>query len=299
MPGRLEQLWTQSALLWLDCATGTELERRGLPAPLPLWTADAAIRAPGILRQVHQEALRAGAQIITANTFRTHPYTLRKAGRETDAAALTHASVNVAREACRLEGRGLVAGSIAPLEDCYHPERVPAADVTRREHALQVRNLVDAGVDLLLIETMNTAREAHAAAEMALESGLPVWVSMIPAPGGDGDPLSGESLEVAFAHLRALEVRGRRIDAFLVNCAPLVTVLAALERMESPGDDRPTGAYPNAGPAGSTSPWVTDGTAPEAFAAWARGAAASGARILGGCCGTGPAHLRAGVAATR
>jgi S-methylmethionine-dependent homocysteine/selenocysteine methylase len=281
----------------LDCATGTELERRGLATRLPLWTADAALRAPTLLRQVHQDALEAGAHIITANTFRTNPYTLRKAGREADAAALTQASVQAARDACQRAQRGLVAGSIAPLEDCYQPESVPPPAVTRREHALHVRNLVDAGVDLLLVESMNTAREAHAAAEVALESALPVWVSMILAPGGNGDPLSGEDLEVAFAGLRALEVRGRRIGAFLVNCAPVATVQAALARLGAPGDDRPIGAYPNAGWPDSAVRWIADGTTPRVFAAWARSAAAQGARIVGGCCGTGPEHLRAGVAA--
>ena len=91
MADRLDALMTQNRVVWLDTATGTELERRGLETPLPLWTADAALRAPELLRQVHLEALQAGAQIITANTFRTHPYTLRKAGREGDAAAWTRA----------------------------------------------------------------------------------------------------------------------------------------------------------------------------------------------------------------
>lgn len=308
MPHVLDELLRREGAVWLDPATGTALEERGLPTPLPLWTADAAWRAPDLLRQIHLDALAAGAHIVTANTFRTGPYALRKAGRESDAASLTQASVELARDACRRAGRGLVAGSIAPLEDCYHPERVPAAAVTRREHALHVRNLVESGVDLLLVETMNTAREAHAAAEVALESGLPVWVSMIPAPGGNGDPLSGEDLEVAFAHLRGLEVQGRRIGAFLVNCAPRATVLLALERLGVPGDRRPFGAYPNAGQpdlgpggtvtgAGRQPQWLPDGTTPEAFGEWARAARGLGARILGGCCGTSAGHLRAGVAA--
>ena len=297
MPQGLDELLARSPVVWLDAATGTELERRGLRAPLPLWTADAAVRAPAVLRQVHLDALVAGADSVTANTFRTHPYTLRKAGRAADAAALTLASVEVAREACRLAGRGLVAGSIAPLEDCYHPERVPPPETLRREHALQVRNLTGAGVDLLLIETMNTGREAHAAAELALESGLPVWVSMVLAPDGDGDLLSGEDLEMAFAHLRKLEAHGRRIGAFLVNCVPLATAHAALARLHRPEDSRPVGAYPNALRPDPLAGQVTDGTTPEAFSTWTRAAVELGAGILGGCCGTGPEHIRAGVAA--
>jgi S-methylmethionine-dependent homocysteine/selenocysteine methylase len=281
----------------VDGAIGTELERRGVAAPLPLWTGDAAARAPELLQRIHREYLDAGADIVTANTFRTAPYSLRKVGRDAEAAELTRTSVALARAACREAGRGLVAGSIGPLEDCFHPERVPAPEVLRREHALHARNLADAGVDLILIETVNTAREAHAAAEVGLETGLPVLVSLIPAPAGEGDLLSGEDLEVAFAHLRAFESNGRRIAGFLVNCAPMAVTLAALERMERRTDPRPIGAYPNSGHEKQGGGWVPGGGTPEDFAAWAQAARALGARLLGGCCGTTPAHVAALAAA--
>jgi len=293
MPFDLESLLAERDVVWLDGPTGTELERRGFQTRLPSWTSDAAERAPDLLRQVHRDYLDAGADVVTANTFRTHPYTLRKLGRESDAAALTRTTVALARETCAAAKQGWVAGSIAPLEDCYRPELVPPSDVARREHAVHVRNLVDAGVDLLLVETMNTAREAHAAAEVALDSGLPVLVSVILAPDGTGDLLSGEDLEVAFAHLRAMEVGGRRIAGFLVNCTPASVIRAALARLDQPNDPRPIGGYPNAGHPDDKIGWAFDGTTPQQFAAWCRDARRLGASILGGCCGTTPEHLRA------
>ncbi len=278
----------------LDGATGTELQRRGVPTPLPLWTADAAVRAPGVLRQVHRDYLDAGADIVTSNTFRTTPYTMRKLGRpESEALDLTQRSVALAREACRQAGHGLVAGSMAPLEDCFQPERVPAGDVLLQEHATQARNLASAGVDLLLVETMNTAREAHDAAQVALETGLPVLVSLVLNPHGAGELLSGEDLDVAWAHVRALPV-----DALLVNCAPPRVVTAALERMDWKGESRPRGVYANFGVENDVDGWTPDARTPaheygEAARTWHD----LGARLIGGCCGTTPEHVRAVAAA--
>jgi S-methylmethionine-dependent homocysteine/selenocysteine methylase len=282
----------------LDGATGTELERRGYRTSLPLWTADAALAAPDLLRRIHCDYLEAGADIVTANTFRTTPYTLRRHGRENEAAALTARTVQVAREACREVGRGLVAGCVAPLEDCYDPARVPPPDVARREHAAHVRNLVAAGVDLLLVETMGTAREAHAAAEAALASGVPVLVSFILDPHDGGALLSGEDLEAAAAHLLGLEVDARRIAALLVNCAPLGATLLALERLAGQTERVAIGAYANLGWPDAERGWEPDPEAtPARFGAWARDCRALGARIVGGCCGTTPEHVDAAARA--
>ena len=300
MPNLLEEILARRNVVLLDGATGTELERRGFRAPLPLWTGDAALRAPDLLRRIHRDYLEAGADIVTANTFRTAPYTWRALGRERDAAALTARSVALAHEACSEAGRGAVAGCIAPLEDCYHPERVPRPDVVRHEHALHVQHLVESGVDLLLVETMGTAREAHAAAEAALATGLPVLVSFIPGPASGGDLLSGEDLEAALAQLRGLGVDGARVAGFLVNCAPRDVALAALERMDRTGDGRPIGAYANLGAPEAVHGWEWDLEAtPQVYAAWARACRERGARILGGCCGTTPEHIRAMARALR
>ncbi|UCE01374.1 MAG: homocysteine S-methyltransferase family protein [Candidatus Latescibacterota bacterium] len=289
MSKRFAQLLDEREVILLDGATGTELQRRGVPTPLPLWTGDAARRAPEVLKQIHLDYLAAGVDVVTANTFRTTPYTMRKLGNADDAVELTQRSVALAREACNEVAHGLVAGSLAPLEDCFHPELVPAHDVLAAEHAAHARNLRDAGVDLLLVETMNTTREAHAAAEAALQTGLPVLVSLILDPQGEGDLLSGEDLDVVWAHIRPLPVAG-----FLVNCSPHRILTKALGRMQWRGDARPIGAYANFGSENVTDGWTPDTTTPAAdygrvVATWRE----LGARIIGGCCGTSPEHLRA------
>ena len=295
MAASFEDLLATQGVVLLDGATGTELQRRGVPTPLPLWTADAAVRSADVLRRIHEDYLEAGADIVTANTFRTAPYLLRKMNREREAVELTRRSIEVARAACAAAGRGLVAGCMAPLEDSHRPERVPSGDVLLREHTAHAHNLREAGADLLLVETMNTAREAHDAATAALETGLPVLVSLILDPHGAGELLSGEDLDVAWAHLRPLPVAG-----LLVNCTPPAVITQALERMQWSRESRPIGGYANFGREDDHDGWSPDtSTPPEAYGAAVLEWLELGARLVGGCCGTTPAHLRSAAQAVR
>ena len=166
----------------LDGATGTELNRRGVNTDLPLWSARALLEAPDVLRQIHADYVRAGAELLTADTFRTHRRSLARGGQADRAAELTRLAVSLAREAAALAAPGrecFVAGSQAPLEDCYSPELVPPQADCEREHAELAGHLAAAGVDLILVETMNTIREAVAAVRAARATGLPVLASFV------------------------------------------------------------------------------------------------------------------------
>jgi S-methylmethionine-dependent homocysteine/selenocysteine methylase len=265
-------------LVLLDGATGTELERRGVRADLPLWSSWALLEAPGVLRRIHADYLDAGADALTAATFRTHARSLAAAGLESRAAELTAAAVRLAREAADQAGRdAFVLGSAAPLEDCYHPERVPDAGALAREHAQHARNLACAGADAILAETMNTAREAAAAAEAARAAGAEVLVSFVCA--GEARLLSGEPLAEALDAVRAFAPA-----AVGVNCLAPEAVDACLPILRRSGT--PFLVYAN----------VVAGAAhasPEAFAEAALRFAIAGAACVGGCCGTTPAHLAA------
>src|SRR4051812_31387044 len=94
----LERLGDPRPIL-LDGATGTELNRRGASTNLPLWSAGALLHAPAVLRQIHRDYLLAGAEIVTANTFRTHRRSLARAGMGDSAASLTRLAVELARAA--------------------------------------------------------------------------------------------------------------------------------------------------------------------------------------------------------
>lgn len=286
--------------LLLDGATGTELTRRGIDTGLPMWSAKALISAPDTLVAIHRDYVEAGAEIITANTFRTHRRSLAAAGLGDEAATLTSLAVRLARQATTLTPTGggrsvYVAGSIAPLEDCYSPDLVPDSGALATEHGEMAAALADAGTDLLLVETMNTIREAAAAARAAVATGVPVLVGFV--CGRDGKLLSGESVSDAAGMMGSLGV-----DGLLINCSPTPGLNAVLAELAA-ATELPIGAYGNVGYADNAEGWVnTDSVDPAAYARHAEDWLNLGARIIGSCCGTGPAHtvaLRASIAAWR
>ena len=281
-----ERLRSPAPLL-LDGATGTELERRGVRTALPLWSAHALVEAPEIVERIHRDYAAAGAEALTANTFRTHRRSLAKGGIGARAGALTRSAVELARRAARDAGgrRVWVLGSAAPLEDCYRPDLVPGDAELSREHAEHAEALAAAGVDAILVETMNSVREAAAAARAGLATGLPVLVSF--ACDGEARLLSGEPLAAA---LDAVVPLGPQ--ALLVNCLPPRCVAACLPVLARAG--LPFGAYANLGaPNDATGFTRSDDCSAQDFAASAVAWRADGARIFGGCCGTGPEHVRA------
>ena len=276
--------------LILDGATGTELERRGVDTGLPLWSANALLSKAGTrtLQEIHQDYVHAGAQIITTNTFRTHRRALAPSGNAARALELTRRAVATARAAiaaARSDYPVFVAGSISTLEDCYRPDLVPPNDQLRAEQSERIHHLVECEVDLILIETMNTIREAEIAAELAVITGIPVIVSFV--CDGEGRILSGEPLAAAAAALLSLG-----ICALGVNCTPVSAFARPLAELRSAcGREFPLIAYGNIGHADATTGWVnTDSVSP---AEYARAASSWPARMLGGCCGTTPAHIAA------
>jgi len=269
----------------LDGATGTELERRGVACALPLWTAHALLHAPESVRAVHRDYAAAGADAITANTFRTQRHALAHAGLGSRAAELTALAVQLAREGAADSGaqRTLVLGSASPLEDCYAPERVPDDATLAREHEAHAQNLARAGVDAVLIETMNSAREAEAALRAAREAGCAALVSFV--CGANARLLSGEPLAEAIARVAPFAPL-----AAGVNCAPWSELAACLPVLRSSGFA--FAAYGNLGAPlanGSRSHELS----PDAFAEQALRWLASGASWVGGCCGTEPRHIAA------
>ena len=279
----------------LDGATGTELSRRGVNIDLPLWSAQALLGAPEVLRQIHIDYVRAGAEIVTANTFRTHRRSLARGGLGERAAALTRQAVHLARAAV-LEAAPdrpcFVAGSLAPLEDCYSPERVPPQADCEREHAEMAQHLAEAAVDLILVETMNTIREAEAATRAARATGLPVLTSFVCRT--DGRLFSGESVTAAVQAVAPLGVVG-----LLINCTPSITIhepfaelRAALRAQPAPPPIQ--GLYANIGHTDAVAAWaLTEDVSPLEYARRASGWLRQGANLVGGCCGTTPAHIAA------
>jgi S-methylmethionine-dependent homocysteine/selenocysteine methylase len=181
----------------------------------------------------------------------------------------------------------LIAGSMAPLEDCYRPDLVPPEQELRDEHMELATRLADANVDFLLVETINTIREAYAACAAAKATGKEVIVSFI--CNEEGNLYSGESLVEAIRAVAELEP-----TAFSLNCVSPRFLLPAIRNLKS-ATNLPFAVYGNVGVPGKESDnWefthdLTEQQYAEQALAWRQ----VGASIIGGCCGTTPEYIKA------
>ena len=262
---------------------GSELAARGVATPLPMWSAGALDAAPEAVLAIHRDYATAGATVHTTNTFRTRRSDVGERWRE-----LTGRAAELARRGAGSGQR--VAGSIAPLEDCYRPDLSPGEGAFDA-HAQMASALAEAGCDLLLCETFPAVAEAEAAVRAGVAIGRETWGSL--SAGPEADLLT--PLQLA----RGAERLARAgAAAVLVNCVPAVRTLAFVRELAGVGV--PFGAYANAGSADDAIGWRSDPSLGAArYAELAESWVDVGATLVGGCCGTGPAHVRALVTRLR
>ncbi|MGB3053169.1 MAG: homocysteine S-methyltransferase family protein [Polyangiales bacterium] len=265
------------ALQILDGAIGTELASHGLRLEAPQWSARAIHEAPKLLAELHAAYAEAGATFHTANTFRTQP----RAFGDGWLVALADA-VRIARDAVGV-GQA-VLGSMAPVEDCYRPDLSPGREA-RSEHRQVASALADAGCDALLCESFANGEEALVAAEAAMATGLPVWLSLTAGPFGE----LRTPQQLARIGKDAASIG---IDRLLVNCIAASRTGAYVDAIASLGV--PTGVYANAGREDEALGWgATSPAAVDAYATVAERWKEAGASVIGGCCGMGPLHIQA------
>ena len=287
MAGPFSQILKEKRPLLLDGAMGTELQRRGVDTGLPLWSARALKTDPGTVRQIHLEYIAAGCDIITANTFRTTRRTFHRAQLPDESAWLTEKAVTIAQNARTAfpDRRVLIAGSIAPLEDCDRPDLAPVRNAMEDEHQELAGRLAAAGVDFILLETMNTLREASIACAAACMTGKEVVVSFLCNP--EGNLYSGEPLEDAVGEITHLNP-----VAFSINCVSVRHLTEAITRLRR-ASSLPFGVYANVGLPEQEQGWTfTHDAFEEGYARHASRWSLLGAAFIGGCCGTTPAYIR-------
>ena len=289
----------------LDGGVATEVLRRGV-----YWRSHGMEQHPEVTRQVHVDYLAAGADVIRTNTFQLNRRAylnlfhgsehMRRIGAtdlEHKAGLLIRQAVQLALEARRVAGLdsdgAAIAGVVSPLEHCFRPDLGPPVDQCRVEHAEIIGQMKDAGVDFILLESMNRIAEAEVACEAARKAGLPVWASFVVRE--DGRLLSRESLSEA---VKAAEAAGAEVVA--VNCAPLPDITTAVtelrKRRAGPiGGFAHIGRYDPPGWKFGFYPRFTgiDAVPPAKYLEAARQWKSLGAQVIGGCCGTTPKHIRA------
>ncbi len=285
----LQQRLRERPYLLADGATGTNFFAMGLPTgePPELWNVDHPERVAANYRSF----IEAGADIILSNSFGGNRFRLALHRNAHRVAELNEAATRIARvEADRIDPPVIVAGSMGPSGEIYQPLGVLSIEEARVAFREQAEALVRGGADILWVETISSREEMQAAVEGASSTGKPVVCTL--SFDSNGRTMMG--LCPADAALFAASLAHPPI-ACGSNCGtgPAETVLSVLNMARADPAPPLLVAKGNCGiPYWSDGAIAYDGT-PQLMGAYARHAYAGGARIIGGCCGTTPSHLRA------
>lgn len=263
------------------------------PAANRCWAA-LNLQAPQRVLEVHRGYLRAGARVLGTNTFGAHRPALRRYGPEAEVPQINAAGVRLARTAAEKEGApAFVAGCVGPVLPYLDAlGRAPAPAETRAALAEQVEALLAEGVDLLSLETFGDAEELAQVVELAQEwCDLPVVAQTVFLPGRLGDP--GPRTPGGQTPEQVVAILGHQRPTLLgVNCTEPALALQALASL-APLWQGWLVAQPNAGLPALACGRQSYPQTPHTFATHAPDLLNLGVRLLGGCCGTTPAHIRA------
>jgi len=282
MPPTLRSFLDDSHVHLFDGAMGTMLYGKGIF--LNVCYDELNLRQPALVREVHEQYVRAGAEILETNTFGANPAKLSGYGLADDTERINEAAAHLAREAAG--GRASVVGAIGPLGLRIEPFGPTAREEAQALFTRQVRGLLAGGVDGFVLETFSDLDEIHEAIlAIRSQSGLPIVAQM--TIGTDGLTAYGTAPE-AFAP----QLASWGADVVGVNCSVgPAGVLEAVERMVKV-TDRPISALPNAGLPRDVGDRKIYLASPEYMANFARRMVEAGARFVGGCCGTTPEHIK-------
>lgn len=273
-----------SNILIADGATGTQLQKAGLPVGYvpELWN----LENPDAILAHHMSYLDAGADIVLTNTFGGNPIKLRSNNLESKTREINKAGALLARKAAG--PKRFVFGDVGPTGQLLSPLGELSEESAIAAFSDQISALESGGVDAILIETMSAIEEARAAIIAAkMVTKLPLLVTM--SFDTHGRTMMGVKPSQAMK-----ELWGLGIQVIGANCGRTLTeTLAAIREMKTANPDAVLMAKPNAGlPHMENDESVYDVT-PDIMAEYALKFQAEGVRIFGGCCGSNPDHIRA------
>ncbi|HYS20929.1 MAG TPA: bifunctional homocysteine S-methyltransferase/methylenetetrahydrofolate reductase [Gemmatimonadales bacterium] len=265
-----------------DGAMGTMLYTKGFF--LNVCYDELSVKQPKLVREVHEEYVRAGAEVLETNTFGANPIKLGSHGLADETEKLNHAAAELARAASG--GRAAVVGAIGPLGVRIEPFGPTAREEAEAFFGRQVDGLVSGGVDGFILETFSDLDEIHAALRAVRgRSDLPVVCQM--TIGTDGLTYFGTAPDIF-----ARQLTDWGADVIGVNCSVgPAGVLEAVEKLAK-ATSRPISAQPNAGLPKEVGDRKIYLASPEYMASYARRMIEAGARFVGGCCGSTPEHIK-------
>ena len=312
----LDNKLSNKEIIVLDGATGSEIARLGAAMNSSAWCGVANKTHPDIVRQVHEEYIRAGADVVTANTFSTSRHVLASAGLADETVSINARAVELAREAVNNvspERPIAVAGSMSNMRAWIpgtvspDPRFLPTPEEEFNNYQEVAQTLAKSGVDLILMEMMTDIDRSSMAISAAVETGLPVWIgnSCTLRDDGSASVWNQHSEEPATRlspdHLKSEDKSYDTLIEAMLSFQPQVmgvmhstieTTNAGLQTLFEHWQG-PVMAYPE------TSSEVRKGIShkvePAIFAAHCHDWVESGVQIIGGCCGTTIEHIRAMV----
>ena len=287
----LQERIAQGEVIILDGGTGTELERRGVPMDSTAWSAAALLTHPDTVREVHEDYIRAGADIIITNSFATAQHILEPAGMGDQFRELNGKSVILAREA-RENGADrpvFIAGSLSTFYAKLDPSYRPSVEQAQANYREQAEVLAEAGVDLIMMEMMADIEQTTYAVRAAVTTGLPVWIGFSCKIGDDDTVLLWDrDHTLAFALEVIPPLGGSGVSIMHTLTEDIIPALRVVRAHWS----GPVGVYAHSGEFIMPNWQFVDIISPEDYAAEAQKWVEMGAQIIGGCCGIGPNHIR-------
>ena len=278
----------------LDGGTGQEIYKRSRKQAHPLWAAKVMMDQPDIVKEVHQDFIKAGARVITINSYTCTPTRLRRDGDiewfEKLQLQATEIALKARDELGSMAENVKIAGCLPPLTGSYIPDKRDFSDL--KEEYEQIVSIQAPIVDLFLIETISSIKEAKAATEAVFESGNSAYLSFTLSDKQPEQLRSGESIDEALT-----SISSNYPDALLFNCSFPETISEGIKSIKHL--DIPYGGYAN----GFTTvePLKPGGTVEklsarkdldeEKHADYVMDWIKDGASIVGGCCEVGPSHI--------
>jgi len=283
----------KQGLFLLDGAMGTQLIARGIE--VGKCNDYLNVELPDVISDIHRSYFEAGSDAVITNTFGGNKYALGRYGLAEEASKINSAGAQIARRAAGEEK--YVLGDIGPSGDFLEPLGSLKPEELKEAFAQQAKVLLDAGVDGFIIETMTALEEVAVAIEAvkSVSGGVPVLASMsFDRAGDDFKTMMGVDVEAAVA-----KIVSSGVDAVGFNCGTisLDEYVELAEKFVSAAralsGDVVVYAEPNAGKPELVEDQAVYKVSPEDFAAAAEKIHSAGVNIIGGCCGTGPGHIKA------
>jgi S-methylmethionine-dependent homocysteine/selenocysteine methylase len=271
----------------IDGATGTEIERRGVPMIDNAWNGAGALTHPDIVRQVHEDYIRCGAQIVITNTFSTSRHVLQDADLEEHFVYLNRRGVELAQEARTNmhTPNVLVAGGITHWSHTGPP---PPPQVLRANIEEQAAIMAEAGADLIMLEMMVDIERMLILLAAAKKSGLPVWVGFSCKLDEQGIArlLDGKTLVEGI-----MAIKDKDVSLVSIMHTEVQDVDPCLDVLEANWLG-PVGVYAHSGKWVAPN-WIFEDTiSPEEYASAAASWMQRGVQVIGGCCGIGFEHIQ-------